>query len=108
MLKKLLCLSSFLTLSGCVTIPNTTACSVAGKLADGMTCATTETGETSALDFNGALTFLEPTTTRAGAICQSADDYAKLKTALQEACRSLGSKCTYEMQAAMGTGAESQ
>lgn len=32
---------------------------------------------------------------RAGAICQSADDWNKIKTKLEEACRMLGKRCSY-------------
>lgn len=35
---------------------------------------------------------------RAGAVCQSAEDTLKIKTALEQACRQLGSGCSYELK----------
>lgn len=97
-------------LSSCVTIPNTTACSVAGRLDAGMLCAETGTPRTSSMDLAQTIYFLEPQpspspgmTPRAGAICQSAEDWNKVKTALEQACRELGSKCSFEVQSAPKT-----
>jgi hypothetical protein len=123
-------LSSFvlLALNGCVTIPNMRDCSVAGKLSTGMNCADTETPSTYQLDFRETVDFLEPQPERtcvpkfqgmnvcasdqthgalavlpkrSGAIMQSADDYAKRKSALEEACRVLGNRCSPEIQQAL-------
>lgn len=98
-------------LSGCVTIPNTRSCQVAGVLNAGMICAESLTDHTSDMTLSQAIDFLEPQAerpdpenpgktlpARAGAICRSADDESKLKTALEEACRELGSRCSYEIQ----------
>jgi hypothetical protein len=104
---KLLWLNSFilaLLASGCVTIPNTTACTVAGRLLDGGICAETLTGKTSEKTFEQMIDFLEPQLetpehpARGGAICQSSEDYNKQKTALERACRLLGSRCSYELR----------
>lgn len=40
---------------------------------------------------------------RGGAIMQPAEDWNKLKTALELACRALGKHCTYDMKLAIGT-----
>lgn len=113
---KLACLASFsLLISGCVTVvPNTRACTAAGPLSAGMICAETLSDKTSELTFDEAIEFLEaqperpdpnePGATlpaRAGAICQSADDWNKQKTALEQACRRLGRKCSYEVRSAL-------
>lgn len=88
--------------SACVSVPNTKACSVAGKLAAGMICAETISGKTSEMTLDETIVFLEPTDKRAGAICKSADDSNKEKTALEKACRELGNRCTYETRAKLG------
>lgn len=109
-----LSLFALTVLSGCVSIkvPNTTACSVAGVLAAGAICAETITGKTSDMTLDQFLDFLEPKAERpdpndpsatipgrAGAICQSAEDWGRIKTTLEQACRELGSKCSYELKA---------
>lgn len=102
-------------LSGCVTgsiiIPNTTACTVAGVFSAGGFCAETLTNKVRDLSMNEYLDFLEAQSerpdpdhegqilpARAGAICQSTDDWNAQKTALEMACRVLGKHCTYELR----------
>lgn len=95
-----------LLFSGCGTlVPNTRACTAAGSIASGAICAETNTGKTSEMTFDEFLNFLEPQTNpeRAGAICQSTEDWNKLKTALEQACRGLGKRCTYEIKSAIKT-----
>ena len=87
--------------SGCVTIPNSESCSAAGSLARGAVCAESLTGKTRDMTFEEYLEFLEPNEKRAGAVCQSAEDAGKVKTALEQACRMLGKRCTYEIQQAI-------
>lgn len=102
------------TLNGCVTIPNTTACTVAGVLAAGSICSETQTNVTYDMTLDETIDFLEPQLerpdpknpgkilpARAGAVCQSASDWNKNKTALEVACRELGKRCSYEMKAAI-------
>lgn len=79
-------------------------------MAGGMICAETLTDNTSEMTLEETITFLEPqdetydettkitTSSRAGAICQSAADWSSLKTSLEVACRMLEDKCTYEVQ----------
>jgi hypothetical protein len=85
-----LLLALSLGLSGCnsVTIPTITACTPAGRLSAGLDCSTTS-GVTSSMTLDESLTFLEPTETRGGAICMSAEDYSKIKTVIESACRKL-------------------
>lgn len=94
-------LSLFLIIeTSCVTIPNTRNCAVAGRLAAGAFCSDTLTGETSDMTLDQFIAFLEPQIEppRAGAICQSAEDFSKVKTVLEQACRELGSRCSYEFR----------
>ena len=83
-------------LSSCVTVPNVTACAVNGKMLAGALCAGTNTGITSEMNLDELLTFIEPTDKRGGAILMSAEDWNKMKTALEQACREIGNGCKYE------------
>jgi hypothetical protein len=109
------CLSLFLIVaSGCVTIPNSKFCTVAGVLSAGANCAESLTEKTSEMTLDQFIDFLEPQSerddpdhpgqklpARGGAICQSSDDFTKIKTSLEKACRELGSRCSYEVQHAI-------
>ncbi len=94
---KLLWQSSFviLALSGCqtVTFPDVTNCSVAGIIAAGMDCAATGHDENTEMNVKQTIDFLE-----AGAICMSAEDRKKEKTAAERACVLLKDRCTFEMK----------
>lgn len=109
-----------LSFTGCVTgsvsIPNGTACSLAGKWEAGAFCAETITGIKSELTLDEYLDFLtpqderpdplDPTKTlpaRAGAVCQSTFDWGRQKTALEQACRILGKRCPYELHQTIKT-----
>jgi hypothetical protein len=86
-------------LSGCVTLPNTTGCTVAGKLAAGMICAETLTPKTSEMALGETIDFLEPQegiAPRAGAYCMSMEDRLKEKIFMEQACRELGKRCRKE------------
>lgn len=85
-------------LSSCVTVPNVKVCSVAGVMTAGAICAETISGKTSEMDFNQLIDFLEPQQNpkRAGAVFMSSEDFNKVKTALEEACRELGPKCGFQ------------
>lgn len=96
-MQKLLCLT-LLAIAGssCVTVPNSRIFTVAGKLDAGMVGAETNTDWTGDMTLDETISFLEPTDARAGAICMSAYDFNRLKTALEQACRAVGKKCKYE------------
>lgn len=83
---------------GCTSIqlPNVQVCAVSGVLSAGMDCAKTLSDETAQMTLDETIQFLEPTDTRGAAICQSAEDWNKLKTALEVACEKLGRACTRE------------
>lgn len=95
----LLALGTSLSLSGCkVEIEDTEECAVAGTMSAGMNCAWRISGQTREMTFEQMIEFLEPTDTRAGAICRSAEHARKQQTALKQACRKLGKACTLEMR----------
>lgn len=120
-MRLLLLLSSMaLSLSACVTgsvvVPNTTDCSLAGVWEAGAFCAESVTGIKSKLTMDEYLDFLTPQDARpdpqdpaktlpkrAGAVCQSADDFGRRKTALEQACRMLGKRCPYELRQTVQT-----
>ncbi len=115
MLNKTLLTLFVITALGCKTgslvIPNTEECTVAGVFAAGAFCAESITGKTRDLSLDEFFDFLEPKEAdptgnqpaRAGAYCRSAEDHLKLKTILEQACRLLGNKCTYEIQQTIQT-----
>ncbi len=116
MSKKKIFLNTFvlILLANCASteVPNTEVCAVAGVLSAGMDCAETLTAKTRSMDLHQAITFLEPqeeitnpdgtvTPARGAALCQSSEDWGEMKTALEQACKILGPRCTYEMHQAI-------
>jgi hypothetical protein len=114
MQRLLFLVSSALAVSACVTVPNTKVCSVAGVISAGGICAETLTSRTSDLTMDEFLDFLEAQPERpdpkdpskklpahGAAVCQSSEDWNKQKTALEQACRELGKRCSYEIRRAL-------
>lgn len=70
----------------------------------GADCAYTLDDRTEELTLDEWIAFLEPkqatetAPARGAAICQSAEDWNKLKTALEQACEKMGRWCTREVQ----------
>lgn len=90
-----------LVLSGCVTVPNTEVCTVAGVLSAGADCAMTLSSDTRQMTMDEFLEFLLPNDKRGGAMCQSVEDWNKQKTALEQACDKLGKACSYDIREAI-------
>lgn len=86
-----------LLLSSCVSIPDVKICTVAGVLSAGADCATTNSGKTSELSASEFFDFLSPDEVSAGAVCMSAPDYSRIKTAIQQLCSVKRVKCTFEV-----------
>lgn len=80
-----------------VEIPITKICSVAGKIDSGGICSTTD-GIKSDMTMEEFVVWLEAQDGKAAAVCESAQDYSKQKTALEKLCREAGSSCTFEMR----------
>jgi len=110
----LILLATTLLGSGCVSIPNTRECSAKGRLRFGALCNETNTGAKSKMTAQEYIEFLEPAPERedpdhpgqmlpkrAGAVCNSAEDHKRKKTALEQACRKLGMRCSYELKQAI-------
>src|ERR1017187_8697433 len=101
-IKKLSLCTFALMLLGCnsVKIHNIEICSVAGKMSAGMDCAETLTAKTREMNLDETIVFLEPNEKegRGGAYCESAKDLDSMKTSLEQACKLLGSQCSYEIQ----------
>lgn len=84
--------------SGCVTIPNSRRCAIAGVITAGAICAETQTNKTYDLDFAQTLDLLEPHDGKPGAIIIPFDDYMAEKQAYEKACRLLGNRCQREFK----------
>jgi len=102
-----------LAISSCtnVNIPDVKVCAVAGIMAAGADCAYTLSDETEEMTLNQFVEFLEPQAekpdpadptkvipARGPALCQSTEDYTKIKIALEQACKKLGSSCSKKMR----------
>lgn len=88
--------------AGCtVAIPNVKVCAVSGVLAAGMDCAYTLDDKTEEMNLDQSVAFLEPQIEppRGAAMCMSSEDFSKLKSALEQACKKLGTSCTKEAKA---------
>lgn len=68
-------------------------------MAAGADCAETLSDETKSLTLDEFLGFLEPAPPRGAALCMSAEDFTRLKTALEQACQKLGTACKAEAKA---------
>jgi hypothetical protein len=90
-------LVSFALLTSCATVPNARVCAVAGVLQAGADCAYTLSDDLEAMTMDEFLAWLEPAPERGPAMCVSAYDWGRIKTALEQACKAAGPKCTYEV-----------
>jgi hypothetical protein len=83
-----------------VQLPDVRACAVAGRLTQGMDCATSLSGRITELNFNETIQFLEPSIEpeKPPAICLASGDWTKIKTALEQACVALKRRCTKEIK----------
>jgi hypothetical protein len=65
----------------------------------GADCGTIISGEKESKTFDEFIEWLEPSDERPGAICESAEDFFRLKASLERACQLLKHRCTEEMKA---------
>lgn len=99
---KKLCLILSVCASSCsVQIPNVRVCSVAGFFTAGADCAYTLSDKTEEMTAQEFVKFLEGDENNGPALCQSSNDYIKIKSALEQACYKLGDQCTYDMKSAL-------
>ena len=90
---------NLVSLVGCtITVPNVRVCAVTGTMSAGADCAYSISGETEEMTLDQWFSFLEPQTEppRGAAMCMSSADFSKIKTAIEQACRKLGTSCTKE------------
>lgn len=85
-----------LLLSSCVEIPDVKVCTIAGTLAAGADCSTTNTNVVSELTTSEWYDFVLPKADEGGAACMSVNDFVKIKTAIQQLCKKRGASCQYE------------
>jgi len=65
-------------------------------MAAGANCAHTLSDETREMTLPELIEWLEPNKDKGPAICQSAEDFNKNKTSLEQACKMLGAGCRYQ------------
>lgn len=98
-------LISFGLLSACthVTLPDIEACAVAGIMAGGADCVKSISGGTRSLTLDELIAMLEPQLDppRGAAIIISAEDFTRLKVAIEQACAKLKG-CSKEVEAVSG------
>lgn len=80
-----------------MTVPNVKVCRVAGVMDAGADCAWTLSEQKQQMSTGEFITFLEPTHYRGAAFCMPVDHWVRMKTALEQACHALGSKCRPEV-----------
>lgn len=98
--KKLFLILFVCTNSCAVQVPNVRVCSVAGFFTAGADCAYTLSDNVEEMSAQEFVKFLEGDDSHGPALCQSTEDYVKVKTALEQACYKLGNQCTYEIKQA--------
>lgn len=76
-------------------------CTVAGVLSAGADCTTINSKQHTGMTLEGYIEFLEPDmdAKKAGAVCESFDDFMADKKAIETACALLGdARCTLEIK----------
>ena len=98
-----------------IKVPNTRAVAVAGKITGGAFWAETLSQGSGDLTMGEFIDFLEPYPKqvsedgtivfegKGAAICQSANDWIKQKTAMEQLCAALKKQCSYELKEAIDT-----
>lgn len=78
-------------LSGCgITVPNLRPCAVAGKIEHGGICAETLSDKKTTKSFREMIELLEGRGSEGAAVIFSPEDWGKIKTFVEQACRKLG------------------
>lgn len=102
----------FLLCNSCTTVPNIELCSIAGVISAGAICVNSNNDSSRDMTMDEFFDFLEPVeaytdesgvyhAARDGAKCMSTEDYTETKIAMEQMCRLLGKRCTYEMRKAL-------
>ena len=82
-----------------MTIPDSTVCTAAGAITAGADCGTTNSGIHSQLSGDQYIAWLNPSASKAAAICESAQDFGNMITAMDEFCTDIGDYCSEENKA---------
>ena len=91
-----------LCLSNCATaIPDIEVCASGYSLEMGASCVSSLSDKTRELSGAEFMAYLEPSPTKASALCMSSSDYSKLKTVIEQLCHKQGQKCTKAMKKAL-------
>lgn len=91
---------TLLLISSCasITLPDTELCGIKGQLQHGMMCSTTVSKKERELSFDQAIDFLHATESHGPALCQSSEDWTKLKNTIEAACVLLGKRCKKKLK----------
>jgi hypothetical protein len=82
--------------SGCVSYPNFKSCAVAGALSAGSFCHENISGVQTDLPFEETLDLIE-----GHSIIIPLEEFEKIKTFMDQACRELGPRCALEARSAL-------
>lgn len=89
-----------LFLSSCATkIPDIEVCAIGLSLENGASCVRSISDGSRELSGAQFVAYLEPSESKAPALCMSSSDFSKLKTAIEQLCHRLGQKCNKEQLA---------
>lgn len=92
-------LLTILFLSSCATeIPDIEVCAIGLSLETGATCVNSNSDKSRELTGAQFVAFVEPSDSKAPALCMSSTDFSKLKTAIEQLCHRLGQKCKKETE----------
>jgi hypothetical protein len=66
----------------------------------GADCAYTLSDKTESMTLDEFITFLEPQIQppKGAAVCMSSEDYSQIKTAIEQACKKLGTSCVTQLK----------
>lgn len=91
-----------LLVSNCTTsIPDIEVCASGYSIEMGASCVSTTTDKTKELSGAEFVAFLEPSQSKAPALCMSSSDYSRLKTVIEQLCHKLSTKCSKQMKRAI-------
>ena len=83
-----------------IPVPDIEVCTIEGRLAKGMNCITTISGQKRKMPLDEVIDFLEADqeTGKGAAFCVSSKDFSALKSSLEIMCNELKGRCTPELK----------
>lgn len=90
------------SINSCVTVQDALFCTVAGEMSAGANCSHLISSDTEKKTFDQFMDFLDASPSKGSAICISAEDLKVMKTELEQMCRMLKKRCSYQVQKIVG------